>query len=155
MLADVFSRTLITLVIIAAGLATFWAWNRWQLHRLGRVAATRAPGLEGLRPGVAAVLYFTTADCAVCRTTQKPALEQVKGVLGASVEVIEVNASERPTVADHWGVLSVPTTFIIDPEGQPRRVNHGVTGREKLLAQLAEFLPAGVVGQPAGQLASK
>ncbi len=135
-------RTAIALVIIAAGLALFWGWNKWQLQRLGRADAGRAPGLNGLRPGAAAVLYFTTTDCLVCRTAQKPALEQLEAALGEAVQVIEINATEQPAVADHWGVLSVPTTFIIDRQGQPRRVNHGLTRRDKLAAQLAEFLPA-------------
>jgi thiol-disulfide isomerase/thioredoxin len=134
-------RFLVTLIIIAAGLALFWGWNRWQIHRLGR-GSSAAPGLEGLRPGAAAVLYFTTDDCQVCRTAQKPALEQLQAEYGETVQVVEINAGERPAVADHWGVLSVPTTFIIDRQGQPRRVNHGLTRRDKLAAQLAEFLPA-------------
>jgi thioredoxin-like negative regulator of GroEL len=82
-------------------------------------------------------------------------LEQLQARLGQAVQVIEVNATERPSVADHWGVLSVPTTFIIDPQGQPRRVNHGLTGREKLAAQLAEFMPAASVGEAASPLAVK
>ncbi len=155
MSTDLLYRTGLTLVIIVLGLAAYWAWNKWQLHRLGRVSAGRAPGLEGLRPGAAAVLYFTTAECAVCRAAQKPALEQLTATLGEAVQVIEVNAAERPTVADHWGVLSVPTTFIIDRHGQPRRVNHGLTGRDKLAAQLAEFLPAAPVGEAASRLAAK
>ena len=61
----------------------------------------------------------------------------------------------RPTVADHWGVLSVPTTFIIDPQGQPRRVNHGLTSRSKLAVQLAEFLPPQPPASAAEQLAAK
>jgi hypothetical protein len=39
-------------------------------------------------------------------------------------------------VADYWGVLSAPTTFIIDARGQPRAVNHGLASMEKLLRQL-------------------
>jgi len=35
-------------------------------------------------------------------------------------------------------VLSVPTTFIIDSQGRPRRVNHGVASAEKLLNQIEE-----------------
>jgi thiol-disulfide isomerase/thioredoxin len=133
----------------------YWAWSKWQLYRLSRASATRAPGLEHFRPGSAAVLYFTTDDCAVCRTQQKPALAKVQADLGEALQIIEINASERPAVADHWGVLSVPTTFIIDTTGQPRRLNHGFTGRDRLAAQLAEYLPAAPVGEPASQLAHK
>ncbi|HLE53485.1 MAG TPA: hypothetical protein VI755_15570, partial [Anaerolineales bacterium] len=40
--------------------------------------------------------------------------------------------------ADYWGVLSVPTTFIIDRRGRPRRVNHGVASAEKLFKQIED-----------------
>jgi hypothetical protein len=41
-------------------------------------------------------------------------------------------------VADYWGVLSVPTAVVIDSQGRPRRVNHGVTSAEKMLKQIEE-----------------
>ena len=64
------------------------------------------------------------------------AIQKVKQALGEKVQVIEIDASEQTDLADEWGVLSVPTTFIIDKNGQPRQINHGVTRAEKLLAQL-------------------
>ncbi len=142
MSADILYRGGLTIVIAALGTLAFWGWNRWQLRRLSGVPAGRAPGLEGLRPGVAAVLYFTTAECTVCRTLQKPVLEQVQAALGDRVQVIEVNATEQPAVADHWGVLSVPTTFVIDPQGRPRSINHGAANQAKLTRQLAAVVPA-------------
>jgi thioredoxin 1 len=134
---EIFTRLLLALALCLLGLGLYWAWNRWQLQRLSR-ARTEAPGLEGLRPGVPALLYFTTPDCAPCRTTQRPALERLKTELGEGLQVLEVDASLRPSVADYWGVLSVPTTFVIDAAGQPRRVNHGVASKEKLKQQLEE-----------------
>jgi thioredoxin-like negative regulator of GroEL len=104
-------------------------------------------------PGKAAVLYFTTDDCGVCRTQQKPALERLKAAIGGNLQIIEINATERPSVADHWGVLSVPTTFLLDTTGRPRRLNHGFTGYARLAAQLAEYLPASRAGESASQLA--
>ncbi len=50
--------------------------------------------------------------------------------------MIEVDASARPEIAQEWGVLSVPTTFVIAANGQPRYVNHGVASAEKLIQQL-------------------
>jgi hypothetical protein len=35
-----------------------------------------------------------------------------------------------------WGVLSLPTTFIIDMKGHPRGVNHGATRAARLIDQL-------------------
>ena len=51
---------------------------------------------------------------------------------------LEVDVENQPDLASHWGVLSVPTTFIIDLEGRPRRVNHGVARETKLRQQIEE-----------------
>jgi hypothetical protein len=58
--------------------------------------------------------------------------------MGGLIQVIEVDAAAQPELADYWGVLSVPTTFIIDARGRPRRVNHGVASAEKLERQIEE-----------------
>jgi hypothetical protein len=39
-------------------------------------------------------------------------------------------------MAIDWGVLSVPTTFILDTKGRPRLMNHGVVREDKLLYQV-------------------
>ena len=61
---------------------------------------------------------------------------KVNQALGEKVQVIEIDATERKDLADEWGILSVPTTLIIDKKRQTRQVNHGVVRAEKLLAQL-------------------
>jgi hypothetical protein len=42
----------------------------------------------------------------------------------------------NPQAASLWGVLSLPTTYILDHQGQPREVNYGVASTEKLKKQL-------------------
>jgi len=56
--------------------------------------------------------------------------------LEGRVQVIEVDALDRPDLARQWSILSVPTTFILDRDGRPREVNHGFASTEKLLRQL-------------------
>lgn len=136
---DILTRLLIALALIALGVGLYLAWNRWQVWRLSRARAVSLPGLETIRLGVPAVLYFTTPDCVPCRTTQRPALERLTAELADNLQVVEIDATVRPNLADQWGVLSIPTTFIIDASGQPRRVNHGVTSAAKLKQQLAEI----------------
>jgi hypothetical protein len=53
-----------------------------------------------------------------------------------SIQIIEVNAKAREDLAREWGVLSLPTTFILDSQGRPRGINHGVAGARKLAQQL-------------------
>ncbi len=132
------TRLAVAAALIGLGAGLYFAWMRGNLLRVGRDQPGRVPGLDSLRPGVPAVLYFTTPECAVCRTTQRPALERLQSERRDRLQVIEVNAAEQTAIADYWGVLSVPTTFIIDPRGQPRRVNHGLASKDKLRRQLDE-----------------
>ncbi len=130
------ARVLIAVGLSLLGLAVYWAWNRFQLRRLGRKQAGQLRGLEAFRPGVPGILYFTTPDCQVCLTTQKPALRRLETEMGSGVQIVEVDATVQPDLADYWGVLSVPTTFIIDAHGQPHHINHGLTSKDKLRRQL-------------------
>lgn len=132
MLVDILLRALVAALIITVGIGAYLLVNRVILAR----ARGRRLGLESILPGVPAVLYFTAPGCAPCQTIQRPALNQLKERLGDGLQVIEVDASARPDLADYWGVLSLPTTFVIDSKGRPRRVNHGAAGAEKLLRQI-------------------
>src|SRR4051812_22665640 len=117
------ARMVIAVALSLVGVAAFWGWNQFQLRRLGRARGGALRGLQGLQPGVPAVLYFTTPDCQVCITTQKPALQRLQAELGDGLQIREVDATVECELADYWGVLSVPTTFIIDGSGQPRHIN--------------------------------
>ena len=131
-------RLFLAIAIIIIGIALYLAWTRGQLARVRR-AKSRAPGLETLESGRAAILYFTTPDCIPCKTIQMPALEELREQTGDALQVIRIDASAQPRIADYWGVLGAPTTFIIDHNGLPRRVNHGVANAAKLRAQLREI----------------
>ncbi len=130
------TRAFGALAIIATGLAFYWLLNRIILYRAQKNGVPEATTTLFSRRGVPAILYFTTPDCVACKTVQRPALERVKERLGDRLEVVEIDAQERPDLANRWGVLSVPTTFIIDERGQLRHVNYGATRVDKLLQQL-------------------
>ena len=125
-------RAILACVFILMGWAAFHMVNVYLLKNVGK----KAMRLYEFRPGVAAIVYFTTPDCVACKTAQRPALEKLKQMLGIQLQIIEINAYEKPDLAKEWGVLSVPTTFILDFKGNPRHVNHGVTSTEKLLDQI-------------------
>jgi thiol-disulfide isomerase/thioredoxin len=93
--------------------------------------------LAGLRAGVPSVVYFWSETCAPCKTVQLPALKQLQVELGPDgLQVLAIDALAQSQVADEWGVLGVPTTFIIDRNGQARRVNHGVVRADQLRQQI-------------------
>lgn len=131
-------RLLILASLIVLGAAAYRLLKFWQVWCAGR-AAPCDPLLASMRRGIPAILYFTTPMCAPCKTQQRPALQRLVTELGDQVQVIEVNALEHPDAADRWGVLSVPTTFILDSRGRPREINHGVAGADKLKQQLLKI----------------
>ena len=135
-------RAALALLIIGLGVGLYFLWNRLALMRQVR----RGLKLEEYQPGRPAILYFTSPGCMPCRTIQRPALDELQRRYGDGIQVIEVNALESPELSDHWGVLSVPTTFIIDSGGRPRCINHGAARLGKLERQLERIdeLPAPV-----------
>lgn len=129
-------RGLLALAIVVVLVAGYSLATRWQLGRISRQKNSNSV-LAALQPGIPAVIYFWSETCVPCKTVQKPALERLQAELGPDgVQVVAINALDQPTLADEWGVLGLPTTFIVDRSGQPRRVNHGVVRAEYLHEQI-------------------
>jgi thiol-disulfide isomerase/thioredoxin len=122
----------LAIVIIGAGAFAYWLVNQRLLMRAQNNVFT----LFNTLPNKPVLVYFTTPDCAPCKTVQRPAIHRVSNLLGERLEVIEIDATERPDLAKLWGVMSVPTTFVLDARGQARYVNNGVARAEKLLEQI-------------------
>lgn len=117
------------------GVGMLLIFRRWQIWRASHVA-NHDPLLAGRDPAIPAIVYFTSPMCAPCEFQQKPALMALRDDLGGAVQVIEVNALSEPDAADRWGVMTVPTTFVLDRQGNPREVNAGVASADKLKRQL-------------------
>ena len=135
MSSDILSRSAFAVAIIAVGIIAYWLINQRLLVR----AKSNIFTLFNQLPNKPVIVYFTTPDCAPCKTVQRPALNRVTQILGDSLEVVEIDATQRPDLAKQWGVMSVPTTFLLDARGEARYVNNGVTRAEKLMEQLQTF----------------
>jgi thiol-disulfide isomerase/thioredoxin len=131
----VLERIALTLLIIAVAAGLYWLYRR---HLLSQRSGT-ALQLKGYQPGQPAILYFSSPDCTPCQTIQKPALKRLLDLSLGGLQVIEVNALESPELADEWGVLTLPTTFVIDSHAQPRGVNHGAVRENTLMGQLSKI----------------
>jgi len=132
MSADILLRLFLAIGIIILGAAAYWLINQRLLVR----AKDNLFTLFKTLPKKPVLVYFTTPDCAPCKTVQRPAIEQVRNLLGEKLHVIEINAYERPDLAKVWGVISVPTTFLLDARGEARYVNNGAARANKLMEQI-------------------
>ncbi len=118
--------------IIGLGVFAYWLINQRLLVRARNNVFT----LFNKLPDKPVLVYFTTPDCAPCKTVQRPAIDRISNMLGETLEVVEIDAYAQPDLARIWGVMSVPTTFVIDARGEARYVNNGVARAEKLLEQI-------------------
>jgi thioredoxin-like negative regulator of GroEL len=125
-------RLLLTFLIIAVGTGAYWLFLRRQRKQI----EAALPGLEGRIAGIPLILYFTTPTCIPCKTVQRPAIDTVERLMSDRLQVITIDASEKPEIADHWGVMSVPTTYLFDGSGKLLAQNSGVVRAEKLVRQL-------------------
>jgi thioredoxin 1 len=132
MSGEIVLRFGLAVVIIGLGALTYWLIRQRLLVR----ARANVSALLHRLPEKPVIVYFTTPDCAPCKTVQRPALTRVAEALGDQLEVVEINAYEQPDLAKTWGVMSVPTTFVLDARGEARYVNNGVARAEKLLEQI-------------------
>jgi len=130
-------RLILVAVLLAVGAGVYLYMTRRQVKRLAAMDVQDDPILQKLRPGVPAIVYFTTPGCIPCKTQQQPALKKVTDTWGDDgVQVIRIDATEEPDSADKWGVFAAPTTFVVDATGKTRAVNHGVADANTLQTQL-------------------
>jgi thiol-disulfide isomerase/thioredoxin len=132
MSSEIVLRFGLALVIIGLGTFAYWLINQRLLVR----ASHNIFSLFKKLPNKPVLVYFTTPDCAPCKTVQRPAIDRVSNLLGEKLQVVEIDATQRPDLARTWGVMSVPTTFVLDARGEARYVNNGVARAEKLLEQI-------------------
>jgi thioredoxin 1 len=114
-------------------------WRVWQQRRLSVLQQQPTPSpLGGVVQGGPALLYFSTVDCAQCRFQQAPILDR----LSATVElpVVRLDAIEREDLARHFGIMTVPSTVLLDHAQKPVAINHGLAPLQKLQTQVAAVM---------------
>lgn len=121
------------LVAIATGLGVVWR------ARQGRATEARGEASDLAAPGAGVTLVqVSTPVCAPCRSAHR-----VLGALAANtpgVAHVDVDAAERPEVARRFGILSTPTTLLVDSRGAVRARILGVPNRAALATRLNDLL---------------
>lgn len=104
-----------------------------------RVADFRNPHTEwkykGDRP---AIVDFYATWCGPCRVLA-PVLEEIASVYKGVVDVYKVDVDMCESVADAYGIRSIPTTFFVPLHGKPVKMVGAITKRE-IERQIAEVL---------------
>ena len=130
------AERLLVLAVIAGALTVVWLGLRWRSARYRRPEARDVLTQLAVRRGPA-VLAFTTPECVPCRTMQRPALEELQRRYPGRFEVREIDATVTPELAERFGLMTVPSTVLIDPHGRVLAINHGLARWPKLAGQLS------------------
>jgi thiol:disulfide interchange protein len=124
-----------------------WAGKKY-VGRSRRRALNSAPivlpqvpgaGSDASRSAVS-ILAFSSADCRQCKQLQEPALQRVLAARSGSVAVVTVDAPGSPDLTEHYSVLTVPTTVVLDASGKAHAVNYGFAPAQRLLEQVDALL---------------
>lgn len=133
-------RAIILLIVTVAAIGLWQLWRYYQGKQLTQLASVRLPdALAGRLPPGPTVLYFTGAHCAQCRLQQTPILTQL--VKAVKINLHTVDAVEEDTIARFYGVMTLPTTILLDQGHRPKVINHGLASLPQLRQQVTELLP--------------
>ena len=118
-----YERLLIVIVAASLAIAAYKLLHRLQLRRAQNAAVER-DGLQ-LKTGALHIIYFWSEHCAQCKSAQKPTLDRLLETVGeGSVELIALRMEDYSELARSWGVRTLPTTYIIDRQGNVSHVNN-------------------------------
>ncbi len=120
-------------LLVAAG--AVWLWIAWRRHRARRSSAHDLVTTYDAGGAGALVLAFTTPDCVPCKTVQRPALESLEEQFPGQFVMREIDALDAPHLARRFGILTVPSTVVIGPDGEVRAINHGTATADRLVMQ--------------------
>ncbi len=123
-------RLIITTLLIFIGTGAYATFKRRHVRVLG--------DLETAVAHTPTVLYFASDSCAAC-PSQARYLEQMLNQRRDGVVVEKIDADMDPETAVKYGVFTLPTTILIDRQGDVREINYGLTHTEKLMEQIANL----------------
>jgi len=122
------TRLIISIGIFLAGYVIYRLVQYLQLRK----AASDKDVLPGFKFGTTGVVVFSSPDCSVCKTVLLPMLSSLEQLPEIDIQVIELDVTQHARISKAWGIMSVPTLYILDANGEPKFVNHGVLPQKRL-----------------------
>ncbi len=130
-----YERLMITFVMVAFFWAVLLLMKRRQITLANRASRSNK---QTSKP---TIVYFGSNGCAVCKRAQRPILEKILAEYGNEQLGLTVyDADESPDIAKEWGVMTLPTTFLLDSRGTIRHVNNGLAVSGTLRKQLEPMM---------------
>ena len=135
-LQRVFLSTEIFLACILV-IKSFGAYSGWKVRSLSR----RIKLPLNNETGKPMLLYFWTSDCTQCKPQERQ-IERALAVLrqsGKTLKVQKFDALEDHVLAKLMNVMTVPTTVLIDSQGNVTAWNPGLTQARKIVEQYSSL----------------
>jgi len=133
----ILERIIITGLLVLISTGGFVALKQWHMGRLNKETAV-SPLTSFATP---TLLYFRSDSCAVC-PAQGRYVEQVAGMWNGRLAIHKIDADSEPQTAQQYGVMTLPTTILVDDSGAVYDVNYGLTNAHKLNKQVERVLVA-------------
>ena len=116
-------------IIVLVGAAVYWSFKYQHMRRLKIELADDRPTL----------LYFRSDSCSPCMT-QAHYLEVLEKKFKDKFALQKIDTELEPEKAAKYGIFTLPTTLFIDPEGDVKYINYGLTNTFRLSQQLERIL---------------
>ncbi|MCA9919084.1 MAG: thioredoxin family protein [Anaerolineales bacterium] len=127
-----FERLLITTLLIMLGTSAYATFKRRHVRVLGDMETAVSTD----SPATSTILYFASDSCAAC-PSQARYLEQLLAERPDGLVIQKIDTEVEPETAVKYGVFTLPTTILIDQQGDVREINYGLTHTHKLNQQVA------------------
>jgi|ERR1035437_2367991 thiol-disulfide isomerase/thioredoxin len=128
-----FSRVEILFLLIG-GLVLFWAVINFR-SLFWKKTVIRNRVFPELTQGTATLLFFTGEYCTICKVRQAPAISKLQQESKTDFKVIEIDAANSK-LSQSFGILSLPSTVLLDTQGHAQAINYGFATTEQLHQQL-------------------
>lgn len=130
----------ILLIAIIVWSGRFFVEGQRKLALAAAPLANSSAEAGGLARNRVRILFFSGADCSQCHTLQQPALRRLQELRGEEIDVVEIDAPSSPGLARRYHILTLPSTVVLNAEGEAHAVNYGFANVRKLRDQVDAVL---------------
>jgi thiol-disulfide isomerase/thioredoxin len=132
----IISRILASFIIIFVFVLAVKAYGTFTRMRVRSRLRRRQSGVH-IETGIPVLVYFWASHCAQCKPQERQ-IEQAQALLqkaGRTMNVQKFNALENQALAKIMNVMTVPTTVMLNSNGNVTTWNPGLTPADTIIKQ--------------------